>query len=132
MLEGDVSVWIGGGLPPHAAGYLSDFTTRYMDPTEIYQRFDELAAEFSNIAEMVPLPNASNGYQRRSQANMAGTTGIGSTPPGAQTGATVVLTEGSPIHPDAGRLWAQVERHFFVPVEQLRGIRHAPKSTERS
>jgi acetyl-CoA synthetase len=26
-------------------------------------------------------------------------------------GATVVLTEGSPIHPDHGRLWAQVERH---------------------
>ena len=26
-------------------------------------------------------------------------------------GATVVLTEGSPIHPDPGRLWAQVARH---------------------
>lgn len=26
-------------------------------------------------------------------------------------GATVVLTEGSPIHPDPGRLWGQVERH---------------------
>ncbi len=26
-------------------------------------------------------------------------------------GATVVLTEGSPIHPNAGRLWEQVQRH---------------------
>ncbi len=26
-------------------------------------------------------------------------------------GATVLLTEGSPLHPNAGRLWAQVERH---------------------
>jgi hypothetical protein len=98
MLEGDVQVWVGGGLPPHAAGYLSDFTTRYMDPTEVYQRFDELAAEFSNIAEMIPLPYATNGYQRRAQANMAGSptggtpTAPGSSPPGSQTGATVVLT----------------------------------------
>ncbi len=97
-LEGDVTVWLGGGLPPHADGYLSDFTTRYMDPTEVYQRFDELAAEFSNIAEMVPLPYPTNGYQRRAQANMAGSptggtpTAPGSAPPGSQTGATVVLT----------------------------------------
>ena len=31
-------------------------------------------------------------------------------------GATVVLTEGSPIHPDAGRLWAQVERHRITTL----------------
>ena len=49
-LEGDVKEWIGGGLPPHADGYLSDFTTRYMDPTEVYQRFEGLAAEFPNIS----------------------------------------------------------------------------------
>jgi hypothetical protein len=97
-LEGDVSTWVGGGLPPHAPGYLSDFTTRYMDPTEVYQRFEDLAAEFSNIAEMIPLPNASNGYQRRAQATMAGSptggtpTGPGSNPPGSQQPATVVLT----------------------------------------
>ena len=72
MLEGDVAVWLGGGLPPHAAGYLSDFTTRYMDPTEVYQRFVALANEFPNIAEIVPLPNLTNGYQRKAQANMAG------------------------------------------------------------
>jgi Zinc carboxypeptidase/Chitobiase/beta-hexosaminidase C-terminal domain len=92
MLEGDVSVWTAGGLPPHAPGYLSDFTTRYMDPTEVYQRFDELAAEFSNIAEMIPLPYATNGYQRRAQATMNGTGGTGSTVPGSQTSRAVVLT----------------------------------------
>ena len=54
--------------------FLKDFTTRYLDPTEVYARFDELAAEFSNIAELIPLPNKTNGYQRRAQANMAGTT----------------------------------------------------------
>jgi hypothetical protein len=91
-LEGDVSVWLGGGLPPHASGYLSDFTTRYLDPTEVKERFEDLAAEFSNIAELVPLPNLTNGYQRKAQANMAGTTPPGNTVPGAQQGGAVVLT----------------------------------------
>jgi acetyl-CoA synthetase len=31
-------------------------------------------------------------------------------------GATVVLTEGSPIHPGAGRLWEQVERHRITTL----------------
>ncbi|HSA49163.1 MAG TPA: M14 family metallopeptidase, partial [Yinghuangia sp.] len=73
-------------------GYLTDFTTRYMDPTEVYQRFDELAAEFSNIAEKIPLPYATNGYQRRAQATMNGTGGTGSTVPGSQASRAVVLT----------------------------------------
>ena len=55
--------------------------------------------EYSNIAEIVTLPYKTNGYQRKAQANMAGSTtpggtptAPGSTPPGSQTGATVVLT----------------------------------------
>jgi Zinc carboxypeptidase/Chitobiase/beta-hexosaminidase C-terminal domain len=91
-LEGDVSVWLGGGLPPHAPGYLSDFTTRYMDPTEVKARFEALAAEFSNIAELIPLPNLTNGYQRKAQANMAGTNPPGNTVPTALQGGAVVLT----------------------------------------
>ncbi len=31
-------------------------------------------------------------------------------------GATVVLTEGSPLHPNAGRLWDQVERHRITTL----------------
>ena len=80
-------------------GYLSDFTTRYMDPTEVRARIFELADEYSNIAELVKLPYKTNGYQRKAQANMAGATtpggtptAPGSSPPGSQTGATVVLT----------------------------------------
>jgi Zinc carboxypeptidase/Chitobiase/beta-hexosaminidase C-terminal domain len=98
MLEGNVETWLGGGLPPHAPGYQSDFTTRYMDPTEVRARFIGLADEFSNIAELIPLPHLTNGYQRKAQANMAGSptggtpTAPGSSPPGSQTGATVVLT----------------------------------------
>jgi Zinc carboxypeptidase len=51
-----------------------------------------LAAEFPNISEMITLPYKTNGYQRRAQAIMAGTTLPGSTPPGAQQGGAVVLT----------------------------------------
>ena len=39
-----------------------------MDPTEVYARFGELAAEFPDIAELITLPNKTNGYQRRAQA----------------------------------------------------------------
>ena len=42
--EAPVQTWLGGGLPPMNEAFLSDFTTRYMDPTEVYKRFDELAA----------------------------------------------------------------------------------------
>jgi Zinc carboxypeptidase/Chitobiase/beta-hexosaminidase C-terminal domain len=92
-IEADVNTWLGGGLPPMGSTFISDFTTRYMDPTEVYQRFDELAAEFPNIAKLIPLPYKTNGYQRKAQATMAGTTLPGNAPSGgtAQSQA-VVLT----------------------------------------
>ena len=46
-MEAPVQVWLGGGLPPMKDTFQKDFTTRYMDPTEVYARFGELAAEFS-------------------------------------------------------------------------------------
>ena len=52
---------------------MKDFTTHYMDPTEVYARSAELADEFPNIARLVRLPYRTNGYQRRAQATMAGT-----------------------------------------------------------
>ena len=80
-IEADVKTWLGGGLPPMGDRFIRDFTTRYMDPTEVYQRFDELAAEFPNIAQLIPLPNRTNGYQRRAQATMEGPTPPGSSFP---------------------------------------------------
>jgi hypothetical protein len=71
--EADVNTWLGGGLPPMGSHFLKDFTTHYMDPTEVYQRTRELADEFPNIARLVRLPYRTNGYQRRAQATMAGT-----------------------------------------------------------
>ncbi len=71
--EADVNTWLGGGLPPMGSNFQKDFTTRYMDPTEVYARIAELADEFPNIARRVRLPYRTNGYQRRAQATMAGT-----------------------------------------------------------
>ena len=73
-VEAPVNVWLGGGLPPMNSANQKDFTTRYMDPTEVYARFDQLAAEFPNLAELIKLPHKTNGYQRRAQALMAGLT----------------------------------------------------------
>ena len=69
--EAPVNVWLGGGLPPMGSTFITDFTTRYMDPTEVKARFTALAAEFPNLATLVPLPNKTNGYQRKAQATLA-------------------------------------------------------------
>jgi hypothetical protein len=74
FVEADVNPWLGGGLPPMSSNYLSNFTTRYLDPTELYNRFRELAAEFPDLTTLIPLPYKTNGYQRRAQALMAGLT----------------------------------------------------------
>ena len=91
VAEGPVNTWVGGGLPPLADGYLKGFFTHYMDPVENKQRINALAAEFPDLAEIINLPFLTNGYQRKSMAIMAGTTGIGSQPPSAQRPAAVVL-----------------------------------------
>ena len=68
--EAAVTEWVGTTRPPHAAGYLRGFFTRYMDPTEITDRFVSLAGEFSNLAEIVNLPNLTNGYRRKATTVM--------------------------------------------------------------
>jgi hypothetical protein len=107
-IEADVNVWLGGGLPPMNKKFLKDFTTRYLDPTEVYARIGQLAAEFPNISELVPLPNATNGYQRRAQATMAGNTVLpGNTPPTAAQAGAVVLTSRAWGHEGGNELRAE-------------------------
>jgi hypothetical protein len=106
-IEADVNVWLGGGLPPMRSGFLKDFTTRYLDPTEVYARLSDLAAEFPNISQLVTLPYRTNGYQRRAQAIMSGTGGTGSTPPTAQQGQAVVLTSRAWGHEGGNDLTAE-------------------------
>jgi hypothetical protein len=106
-IEAPVNVWLGGGLPPMAGGFMSDFTTRYLDPTEVRERFFALAAEFPNLATMIPLPNKTNGYQRRAQATLSGSSttlsvssAAGAT--GIRVGSTAGLSPGTTVWLDDG------------------------------
>ncbi|MDF2574039.1 MAG: zinc carboxypeptidase, partial [Agromyces sp.] len=56
------------GEPEVSPDYQSDFITSYLTPTELYDRIQALAAEYPEIAEIVELPNETNGYRRLAQA----------------------------------------------------------------
>jgi hypothetical protein len=105
-LEADVNVWLGGGLPPMGS-FLRDFTTRYMDPTEVYGKLGQLAAEFPNIASLVELPYETNGYQRRAQATMAGANPPGNAVPTALQDGAVVVTSRRWGHEGGNNLTAE-------------------------
>ncbi len=89
--EGPANTWVRGGLPPVAEGYLKGFVTHYMDPIEAKQRINALAREFPDLVEIIDLPHATNGYQRKAMATMAGTTPIGTSPRSDQYPRAVVL-----------------------------------------
>ena len=116
--EAPVNTWLGGGLPPMNEDFIRDFTTSYMDPTEIYAAFEDLEDEFPNLAELITLPNKTNGYQRRAQATMAATTGPGNTPTTALQAGAVVLTSRAWGHEGGNEISAEF-RNPGVPNSPL-------------
>lgn len=66
--EASVTEWVGDQPPDEGDSYVSDFIDHYMTPEEVTERIEQLAAEFPDIAEVVSLPNKTNGYQRKAQA----------------------------------------------------------------
>ena len=50
-----------GKIKPYQTG----FVDHYMDPTELYDRIESLAAEFPDLAEIIELPYLTNGYRRQ-------------------------------------------------------------------
>ena len=62
-----------------------------MDPTEVYERIDKIAVDYPEIAEMVALPNDTQGYQRQAMAMLAGTTAANANPATAAQGYAVQL-----------------------------------------
>ena len=54
-------------------GYQSDFIDDYKTPLQAYARFEEIAQQYPDIAQIVPFPNKTNGYQRKAQATIGGT-----------------------------------------------------------
>ena len=66
--------WTGKALPPRVAGFQKDFISKYMDPTEVYNRMDELTRDHGDIMEAINLPHKTAGYQRQANVVLEGTT----------------------------------------------------------
>ncbi|MBM7519807.1 M14 family zinc carboxypeptidase [Nocardioides nitrophenolicus] len=75
--SGDVAIakvedWLptqdGEEDPFKGAGYQEDFIRSYLDPTQLYDRIQNLADQFPDLAEIVKLPYKTNGYRRLAQA----------------------------------------------------------------
>ncbi|WP_066319762.1 M14 family metallopeptidase [Bacillus sp. FJAT-29814] len=66
-----VTQWLGVDKPGSPKKhYVKDFVDHYMDPTELYKRFEDLAKEFPDLVEIVDMPNKTNGYRRLAQAQI--------------------------------------------------------------
>jgi hypothetical protein len=109
FVETGVNTWLGGGLPPLAGGYLKGFLTHYMDPVEGKAKINALATEFPNLAEIVNLPNLTNGYQRKSMCVMAGTTACSGTP---GTASQAVFLQATIYGQDGGN---NIQAEFLNP-----------------
>ena len=48
-----VSEWLGKDLPPHVAGFRTQFFTKYQDPTETRADLDALAAAYPELMSVV-------------------------------------------------------------------------------
>ncbi|MEU4397484.1 M14 family metallopeptidase [Micromonospora orduensis] len=75
VATGKVSDWLEDAPPPLTANpsYRSDFVDGYKHPQQLYGRAKEIARRYPDIAEIVYLPNQTNGYQRKAQATIGGT-----------------------------------------------------------
>jgi hypothetical protein len=86
-----VKEWAGKALPPRVTDFHKDFITKYLDPTETYNRMDQLVQEFPDIMEAINLPNRTNGYGRPAMAMMAGNLAGNGNPSAAQAPQAVYL-----------------------------------------
>ncbi len=89
--DSGVTEWANKTLPARVAAYQKDFITKYMDPTEINTRLDQLMAANPGIMTSIDLPNKTGGYQRQGMAMMAGTTAANGTPATAAIPGAVYL-----------------------------------------
>ncbi|MEU8404677.1 M14 family zinc carboxypeptidase [Micromonospora sp. NPDC048842] len=74
VATGVVSNWLEDAPPPltENPSYKSDFVDGYRHPQQLYSRAKEIARQYPDIAEIVYLPNQTNGYQRKAQAQIGG------------------------------------------------------------
>ncbi|MFJ2033976.1 M14 family metallopeptidase [Streptosporangium sp. NPDC087985] len=65
----NVSDWLYDVTPPSTRkGYRTGFVDHYMNATELYDRIEALAKAYPDLAEIVEMPNKTNGYRRHAQA----------------------------------------------------------------
>jgi hypothetical protein len=83
----EVQDWLPGTGDPEPEPYFKDFVDHYMDPTELQERIESLAAEFPRLTDIIELPHKTNGYRRKAQAILGS---IGSE--AAQASAVVVTS----------------------------------------
>ncbi|KZE69004.1 hypothetical protein AWM68_01690 [Fictibacillus phosphorivorans] len=66
-----VTEWLGADKPDKPKKhYVKNFVDHYMDPTEINARMENLVKEYPELAEIVEMPNKTNGYRRQAQATI--------------------------------------------------------------
>ena len=70
--NGDVATlavkrWTDGSGTTSPGGFIQDFVTHYVTPREAYEKVRLLSSEFPDTAELLRLPNKTNGYQRKAQ-----------------------------------------------------------------
>ncbi|MFD0784246.1 hypothetical protein ACFQZ8_10000, partial [Micromonospora azadirachtae] len=75
VTTGKVSDWLENAPPPLTdnPGYKSNFIDGYKTPQQLYGRAEEIARQYPDIAQIIYLPNQTNGYQRKAQATIGGT-----------------------------------------------------------
>lgn len=95
---GHVRDWLFAVSPRSSRpDYEIGFVDRYMNPTELYERIEELAELYPDISEIVYLPNKTNGYRRKAQAVL-----------GSSNAAGVVLSSRAWGHEGGNNLTAQL------------------------
>lgn len=73
---GTVSDWLQDVTPLTAdPNFKADFVDDYKTPQQLYGRFEEIAQQYPDVAEIVTMPHKTNGYQRKAQATIGSTTG---------------------------------------------------------
>jgi hypothetical protein len=74
VTTGVVSDWLEDAPPPlnERPGYKDNFIDEYKNPQQLYARAQEIAKQYRDIAEIIYLPNKTNGYQRKAQATIGG------------------------------------------------------------
>lgn len=73
---GKVSKWLDDVTPLTAdPSFKADFVDDYKTPQQLYSRFEEIAQQHPDIAEIVAMPYKTGGYQRKAQATIGSTTG---------------------------------------------------------